>query len=71
MSFSYNPYAHVEIVIEGGEVKPYCHGCGKSEGWPLDLDLGSSIDLVFALVGEHIRKSHQRTPEDFAAFSVY
>jgi hypothetical protein len=79
MSFSYNPLKHIAIVDDpptpgyDTDLNPdtyviYCHGCGNSRNrLPKDAPLTAAFDIM----REHVRKSHARTAEDFADWSVY
>lgn len=70
MSFSYNPYRHIEVVeSEDKDMwRGYCHGCGKL----LHLrSLETPLSQFVQDVQEHVHISHVRTPEDFEDWSKF
>lgn len=82
MSFNYNPYKHMELVVDdeteeliekdyvvGTGWKWHCHGCGadSKQSWSSLEDMLTVIKDYFA----HILKSHARKPEDFDSWSKH
>lgn len=71
MSFDFNPFRHIEVVLEDEEDdmwSAYCNGCGAvlkmhSSGEPI----GTFIDNIKA----HLSSSHDRTPEDMKGWSTF
>lgn len=57
MSFSYNPYKHIEIVEDGKELwSAYCHGCGAVlKGHDSGL---TTLSVFIANVEAHLKSSH-------------
>lgn len=67
MSFSYNPYNHIEVLHRPhGNYKLHCHGCGKTWG---DWVGAVPAEYLFGEVATHIERSHARSREDFADWS--
>lgn len=73
MSFSYDPYRHIEIVFDP-EIGPsptmviHCHGCGGDAG---RIHSNDPINLAFALMAKHVERRHKRTRDDFKEWSAY
>lgn len=74
MSFSYNPYEHVEVVhdpVAPDDPAPlsiYCNSCGGHAG---RVSSETTLEIVFSIMATHVRRSHRRTPEDFKTWSRY
>jgi hypothetical protein len=67
MSFSYNPYQHIEVLHkEHGNYQLHCPSCGKQWG-----DWTGTVPArhLFKEVADHVRLSHARTREDFDGWS--
>lgn len=71
MSFSHNPYKHLEIILneENGRWYWTCHSCGADA--KTDWEAGSPLDVFIDDFFHHIEKSHGRTSEDFEGWSKY
>lgn len=68
MSFSYNPYKHIDLIQhESGGWGILCDSCG---GVSYLFTLNSTIKEIFAMQSSHILNSHKRTPEDFVNWST-
>lgn len=76
MSFSYNPYKHIELIQrdhDDGRWFWHCHSCGADsdrEDRPyflISFDLGELV----ASFRSHIRNSHNRTEQDFEGWGKY
>lgn len=80
MSFSHNPYNHVEFIRKSSMKKNepdlwhwYCQSCGGESddarrAHPLEVNLGSFSALVGDFMA-HIWTSHNCRPEDFEGWS--
>jgi len=74
MSFSYNPYQHIEL-LQSDVFKHlwywHCDSCGADSNrskYIGELPLSQAEDLRKDFF-DHLRNSHGRTPEDFAGWS--
>jgi hypothetical protein len=74
VSFSWNPYEHVEVVHDprlAGDLAPlviHCNSCGGNAG---RVSFSAPLEMVFNLMATHVRCSHKRTPDDFKTWSRY
>lgn len=69
MSFSHNPYKHIEFVEkEDGKWVWYCHGCGEECHVGLPIEMASTLLASFK---RHLWSSHKRKPDDFDGWSKY
>lgn len=74
MSFDYNVFKHVELVVTDDDPNLWfwhCHGCGADgdrKGQKLPLE---KADELVASFHAHVRKSHACTPEDMAEWSKW
>lgn len=65
MSFSHNPYRHMDVVVgEHGEVSLRCDSCG-GELEDAALTLSASINTARVIMNRHVRQSHRCVPSDF------
>jgi hypothetical protein len=65
MSFTWNPYRHMDVVVDqDGTVSLRCDGCGAELVNP-NLSLSVPIRVARDLMNEHIQRGHQRTRADF------
>lgn len=66
MSFSYNPFRHIEIITDTEGVNSLlCDGCGA------EITLASDyVSDAFWMMMDHLRDRHNSTPDDFAGWSV-
>lgn len=69
MSFDYNPFKHIEVVkTKDHKWRWYCHSCGAQSDrtWDRFGKIGDIFDNFIA----HIKRSHNRTLEDFEGWSA-
>lgn len=68
MSFSYNPYMHIEVIRSDRFFRVHCHSCG----WDGPVMTGNvTVDMAFEVMADHVQHSHARTKEDFTGWSSY
>ena len=66
MSFSYNPYRHIEILTgDDGRTYLLCSSCGAEIALTSDY-----VSVAFWIMMDHVRDSHKRGPEDFEGWGV-
>jgi hypothetical protein len=73
MSFDYNPYKHLEIIVTRRNKKKriveatfFCHGCGHQ-----DNVSSPDVAIIYERFAKHLTESHHRTEEDFEDWSTY
>lgn len=66
MSFTYNPYKHIELIKGEYHWKWYCHSCGGES----EVEYMSLQNILFSF-RQHLKESHGRDPEDFEGWSKY
>lgn len=69
MSWDWDPFRHQEFGLTAeNEVVLYCGNCGMEKNLgPMD---GMFIETLVAAWREHVRRSHQITPEDTRTYSA-
>lgn len=81
MSFSWNPYRHVELIHVDPESDRWiwhCHSCGATSQHGnahanrarLVVPISQAAELIQDFF-RHIRVSHARNPADFVDWSIY
>jgi hypothetical protein len=71
MSFTYNPFLHIELVMqEDGYWHPYCHGCGHNFPDVRMVPLGG-FQVAITAIEKHMLESHKKTPADLADWSRF
>lgn len=70
MSFSYNPFKHLDIVDDGNTytLVVYCSGCGSERN---RIQRTDTVERAFEIMALHLRDSHDYTPEQLKGWSVY
>jgi hypothetical protein len=74
MSFSYNPYEHIELIKaepknNSFQWRWHCHGCGGDSDISFAEDHGNGP--IIAHYYAHLMRSHNRYPNDFDGWSKY
>jgi hypothetical protein len=60
VSFTYNPFLHIQVVNEETVYKLYCPSCGKL----IPVRFNISLRLVFQEMDKHVVKEHDIGPLD-------
>jgi hypothetical protein len=69
MSFSENPYKHMDIMVDGVNVAIHCSSCGSERIGDGVLSLNSTIGQARRTFDNHVLVGHRRTRDDFAGWA--
>lgn len=65
MSFSYNPFEHIEVMQDDNDPNlwsAYCHSCGAQLKMHSDE---TSLKVFIDNTRAHLKSSHDRQPDNF------